>query len=439
MINTLRQTIQKFNMLSGGERVIVALSGGADSTALLSALNSIKEIYNLTIFAAHLNHGIRGEEAERDENFCKILCEKYNTELFTKKLNITELAARRKISVELCGREERYAFFEELSEKLNAKIATAHTASDNAETLFYNITRGSSVAGAVGIAPVRGKIIRPLIEVTRAGVEAYCAENRLEYVTDSTNLSDDYTRNKIRHCVIPVLKSLNPSLENAALRFCESAAETADYIGAQARRLIESSKTEYGWSCQILAEAHSAVLHRALVILCAENAGFSAEHRHIKLMEEAVLHSGAVELGKDVTLLSAQGTLRFCRGSAEAEEPPDHIFGGLLKFSFNGKQYIFESENNIFSKKDNRTINVRTRKSGDRFTFFDRNITKPLRKAMNEQGIPREIRDRLVVLARGETVLWCEELGFSREGRIFRHEMKLNIKIIAGKGEEYNA
>lgn len=437
MINTLRQTIQKYNMLSNGDGVIVALSGGADSTALLSALNSIKEIYDLTIYAAHLNHGIRGEEAERDESFCKILCEKYNTKLFIKKLNITELAARRKISVELCGREERYAFFDELSQKLNAKIATAHTASDNVETLIFNITRGSSVAGAVGIAPVRGRIIRPLIEITRAEVEAYCSENALDYVTDSTNLSDDYTRNKIRHGVIPVLRSLNPSLEKAALRFCESAGETEDFVGGQAKKLIESSKTEYGWSCNKLSAAHSAVIHRALAVLCAENAGFSAEHRHIMLMEEAVLHGGAVELSKDFTLLSAQGTLRFCRSSEKSEEPPNYFLGKRLEFCFDGKQYIFETENSDFSK--NKTICARTRKSGDRFTFSDRGITKPLRKAMNEQGIPRELRDRLVVLADGETVLWCEGLGFSREGRIFRHETQLEIKIMGKKGEEYNA
>ena len=193
------RALQQYSMLNQGDSVIVALSGGADSVALLNVICSFKEKYNLKIYAAHLNHGIRGEEAERDENFCKILCDKLNIELFTKRINIRQLAKVQKISEELCGRNERYSFFENLSRRLNAKIATAHTASDNAETVLFNLARGSSLGGISGILPVRDNIIRPLIYVTRAEVEQYCKENNLDYVTDSTNLTDDYTRNHIRH------------------------------------------------------------------------------------------------------------------------------------------------------------------------------------------------------------------------------------------------
>ena len=144
-------------------------------------LYSIKEQYNLTLHAAHLHHGIRGEEADRDERFCKILCEKYNIPLHVKHADIPTLAKERKISEELCGREERYAFFEELSGKaLTRKNATAHTASDNAETLLFHLARGASVMGAAGIPPVRDGIIRPLIACTRADIERYCPENGLD-------------------------------------------------------------------------------------------------------------------------------------------------------------------------------------------------------------------------------------------------------------------
>ena len=230
MNNQLIRTVEKYKMLEIGDKVIVALSGGADSVALLNALNLIKEKYSLTVFAAHINHGLRGAEADRDENFCKILCKSYNIQLFVKKSDVKALAKQQKISEELCGRNVRYDFFEELAKKFNAKIATAHTASDNAETLIYNITRGSGINGAGGIAPVRDNIIRPLIEVTRSQIEEYCKTHGLSYVTDSTNLTDDYTRNRLRHLVITELKNINPQFELAALHFSQSARETFQYI-----------------------------------------------------------------------------------------------------------------------------------------------------------------------------------------------------------------
>ena len=438
MINRVRQTIEKYKMLNVGDGVIVALSGGADSVTLLSILNSIKESYNLTLYAAHLNHGIRGEEAERDESFCKVLCEKYKIQFFAKRLDIPRLAAERKISLELCGREERYKLFSELSEELGAKIATAHTASDNAETLIFNLARGSSLNGATGISPVRGHIIRPLIGVSRNEIEAYCAEKGLDFVTDSSNLSDEYTRNKIRHSVIPVLKLLNPSVENAALRFCESASEASDYIAKQAQRLIEETKTEFGFDCEKLCAAHPALLHSAIALLCRQNADFLAEYRHIELIEGIIKCGGAVELNKNVTAVSAQGLLRFCSltESGEAfEANPDYDFFGKTEFLFKGNKYLFDIKNGVELSK----IKIRTRQSGDIFTFDGRNITKPLRKAMNENKLPREIRDRLVLVADGKTVLWCEKLGYSREGSIFKREKGLCIKIIDSKGAEYNA
>ena len=222
LITKTEAAIKKYDLLSGGDSVIIALSGGADSVTLLSVLNSIKEKYNLKLYAAHLNHGIRGEEADNDEKFCKVLCENYNVQLFVKHIDVPKLCTEQKISAELCGRNERYKFFDELSAKLNAKVATAHTASDNAETLLFNLCRGSSLAGAAAIPPKRGNIIRPLITLTRNEIESYCAENSLSYVTDSTNMSDSYTRNKIRHKVIPALKEVNPQAESAMLAFSRS-------------------------------------------------------------------------------------------------------------------------------------------------------------------------------------------------------------------------
>ncbi len=145
MVDAVLRAVERHRMLDDGDSVIVALSGGADSVALLHVLISIKEKYHLTVAAAHLNHLLRGEEAERDERFCKILCENNNIPFYVRRADIGAMSKRLKISEELCGRQERYAFFGELSERHSAKIATAHTASDNAETLLFNLARGASL------------------------------------------------------------------------------------------------------------------------------------------------------------------------------------------------------------------------------------------------------------------------------------------------------
>ena len=412
--------IKKYGMLQKNDSVIVALSGGADSTALLNFLNSIKEKYNLTLYAAHLNHGIRGEEADNDEKFCKILCENYKIKLFVKHIDIPALSAEKKISEELCGRNERYAFFEQLSSRLNAKIATAHTAGDNAETLIFNLCRGSSLAGASAIPPKRGNIIRPLIELTREDVEAYCEENSLEYVTDSTNFSDEYTRNRIRHNIIPELKSLNPSVERSLLGFSRDASEAAGFLDGCADEALNSAKEKYGYNAQTLLSQNPAVLKAAIAKICkGENAG--VERRHIDLILSALKNGGAVELKNGKKAVCAQNIFRII-GEKEEKNGFFLEFNKNLTFSYLGVTYRAKAEENLLKSKK---MVFRTRKSGDNFTFYKRNVTKPLRRALSEQKIPSELRGSLLLLCDGSTVLWCSELGFSKQGR--KAEIEINI------------
>ena len=424
MVNRVLRTNKKFSLFENGDKIIVALSGGADSVSLLHVLNSLKEQYGLTLYAAHLNHGIRGEEADRDERFCKILCENYNVELFTAHRDIPSLSKSQRISEELCGRNERYAFFKELSKKTGAKIATAHTASDNAETLIFNITRGASVSGASGIPPKRGNIIRPLIEQTREQIEAYCLENKLSYVTDSTNLSTDYTRNKIRSQIIPLLKTLNPSFESAALRFTQSAAEAKEYLEISAEKAIEESKTDYGYDINILEKNYKAVLHAALAKIC----GGSAENHHIEAITEKLSTGGSVSLTDGKTAVCTQGILRIVEKTEKSqidfllEIPPN----GEISFEFGDTNVCAEID---LTKAENINPVFRTRKSGDRFTYPRRNITKPLRKMMNEQKIPSEQRDKTLLLCSQNTVLWCMGVGYSAQGEALQKSAGLKIKI----------
>ena len=228
MRNKVIKTIEKYNLINNGDNIIVALSGGADSVSLLYVLISLKEQYNLTVSAAHLNHQLRGEESVRDYNFVKNLCNSLDIKLFYKEVDINALSKETKESTELCGRNARYDFFQQLSNEHNAKIATAHTASDNLETVIYNIARGTSINGLKGIVPKRNYIIRPLINVNREDVENFCTENSISYVNDSTNFLDDYTRNKIRHNVIPVLKNINSNAETSATYLSEDAFEVTE-------------------------------------------------------------------------------------------------------------------------------------------------------------------------------------------------------------------
>lgn len=436
MINRVINTVEKYGMLKMNDRVIVALSGGADSTALLSICCSLKEKYNLKIFAAHVNHNLRGDEAKRDEEFCRQLCGSCNIELFVKSADVALLAKQSKISEELCGRNVRYAFFDELSKKLGAKIATAHTASDNAETLIFNIARGTSLAGVCAIPPVRDNIIRPLIECTRSDIEKYCHSNNLDYVTDSTNLADDYTRNYIRHNIIPCLKKLNPCFENTALSLSDNASESLAYINAGAEKALQLCRNEYGFDCKKLLTLDRAVLKQLLVILLKKY-NISPERKTVSLLCDIISDGGAVELSKKCTAVSKQSVLRFVT-SVKYETFEPLLFSENLKFSFDGKEYSVKEQTNandchrsknFVSKKALQNGAVfRTRKSGDKFTYPDRMVTKPLRKVLNEQKIPSELRDRLVVLAVSDTVLWCEKIGYSLQGKA-ENTVNFEIKI----------
>lgn len=434
MNNLVLAAIEKYNMISTGDRVIVALSGGADSVSLLDALCSLKEKYNLTIYAAHLNHNLRGEEAERDENFCKIFCKNYEVELFIKSIDIHTLANEQKISEELCGRNERYKFFDELSVRLNAKIATAHSASDNAETLIYNIARGSSVRGLSAIPPKRGRIIRPLIEVSRAQIEEYCKQKGLAFVTDSTNLTDDYTRNRIRHSVMGTLRDINPQLEQSVSQLSESAREVTDYLNKQAQAALDKCKTQFGFSCKMLLQLDTAVLKHSLVLLCERTAKLTPEHRHIELMIKILNNGGAVNLSSKYIAVSKQGIFRIISVNDNVEFKPVSVSENF-SINYNGKIYSITKQNSNKENKNSVSIDFidkgavfRTRKEGDKFTYPQRKVTKPLRKVLNEMKIPSEQRDNLLVLAIDNTILWCENIGASEDGKN-DSDKELNIKI----------
>ncbi|MCL1866716.1 MAG: tRNA lysidine(34) synthetase TilS [Oscillospiraceae bacterium] len=224
----VRKAVRDFNMFRNGDNVNIAVSGGADSVVLFHVLSELRSEFGIKVEACHINHQLRGEESDRDESFVHWLCKEMNIPLTVKTVNVKSLQKKHQ-SVEEAAREARYAVFSELCEK-GGKVCTAHTASDNAETVLLNLIRGTGLAGLCGIPPVRGSIVRPLIFCERFEIESFCEERDLRYVTDSTNMSDEFTRNKVRMSLIPLIKELNPSFERSVTRMCGILREDCDFL-----------------------------------------------------------------------------------------------------------------------------------------------------------------------------------------------------------------
>lgn len=417
------KAIEDYSMFSRGDSVIVALSGGADSVALLYFINSIKEEYNLTIYACHVNHMIRGAEADADEQFVRNLCSQLGIELFVRKTDVITLAKEQKLSLELCGRNVRYEYLGELAEKLSAKVATAHTASDNAETVLYNITRGTSLTGLCGIRPKRDYIVRPLITVTREEIEGYCSEHSLSFVTDSTNLTDDYIRNNIRHNCVPTLLDVNADMFSAVTRMTCSMADIKDFLDNYSLEEIKSAKTFYGYSAEKLLSLHPAVLSNA-VYLIAKDSGADISGIHINLIIEAMRTGGCVDLPLNFRCLCKQGIMRIVKTTSD-----ECCFECKLKEYKNTEYFSKEELKNINKKLLSDLIScdiihdgtlIRTRREGDTFTLLNRGVTKSVKKLFNEMKIPAEQRDKIHLVANGSTVLWIQGIGVSEQAKVNR-------------------
>ncbi len=243
----IRDYILKNRLTDIGDKVLVGLSGGADSVCLLFMLNLLKKDLKIDIVAIHVNHMIRGAEAIRDENFCKNLCAKLEIPLTVRRIDVPKLARENGTGLEETGREARYkAFSETAKERKCNKIAVAHHMNDSAETFIFQLLRGSRLSGLSGIKPVNGNIIRPLLSVTRPEIEKWLKDNRIDYVTDSTNKSDDYTRNYIRNTIIPAADKVRAG---AVARISETSlylARVCDYVDKQADALYDAAVSKDG-------------------------------------------------------------------------------------------------------------------------------------------------------------------------------------------------
>lgn len=252
-MDKVKQTLEEYDMLNRSGRVCVALSGGADSVSLLRALNEMKSMLETEISACHLNHGLRGEDSDSDERFCRGLCEKLGIWFYSEKIDVSTFTQKHE-SIEETARKIRYVFFERALEHFGCDVlATAHNANDNAETVLLNLSRGTGLKGLCGIPPVRehnGKfrVIRPLIRCERSEIERYLQETGQGHITDKSNFSEDYTRNKLRRRVVPALGEINPSIMAVIGRMTGNLRRDSEFLENLAEEALLKTREGKGWN-----------------------------------------------------------------------------------------------------------------------------------------------------------------------------------------------
>ena len=403
------KTIEKYNMLSPGDTVVVGLSGGADSVALFKVLCALKNRFNLSIHVAHVNHMIRGDEAERDSGYARKLSEESGLPFHLLKCDIPKMAKKLGISEEMAGRKARYEFFNKIAS--HAKIAVAHNMGDSVETTIINMVRGSSLKGLKGISPVNENIIRPLIECNRDEIEKYLESLNVSYVTDSTNLQDIYTRNIIRNKIIPQMREINPNLISTVFENSRLIQDDDDFISKTCKEL--SKKLIYRDNDKVILKICKGThisLKRRLIIDCCR-----------MVNNDANISASVID---NIINLETGGRARFSGICAERSYE-NLIFSGNFyeKSVFSksitvpctvnipeiNKSYEFKivpkSEITDYKKEyiylDSEKLNnltLRSRENGDSFSPLGMSGRKKIKDFLIDLKIPRFERDTFPIL-----------------------------------------
>ncbi len=450
------KTIEKYCMINPSDKILVGLSGGADSCSLLLALINIKNELSLKfeIFACHVNHMIRKGEAERDQEFCRNLCLSVSIPFYTENVNVPEISDRNGTGLEEAARNERYSYFSSLCKKFSfTKIATAHTLSDNAETLIFNLARGTGIDGLCGIPPVRGNIIRPLIDITRTEVEEYLKEKKQPFVTDSTNFSPEYSRNLIRNYIIPEIKKINPSFESSCLK-------TSDLLRCDKNFLNTLAAEKKTYNTREIASLPFSLMSRLVISLYSDISNCSLSYINIKSVCKGILDvvfdkkTRFISLPNDIYAKITPLKISFLLKKdylAEKKELSSFSFNITLK---NGKNILndmfalyidFQNVNKflpetltdksniyklyknttLFSDKINGDLKARNRLSKDSYKV--RGVTKSVKKMFSDIKIPEYERAFYPVLCDNDGVV--TSFGMPVCDRCYIKDGRKNINI----------
>lgn len=410
--------------------VLLAYSGGADSSALLHLLKEDSITNGYKLYAAHFNHQIRGDEAERDAEFCKKACELLNIPFCLGTADIPALAKENGNSIETEAREQRYAFFENvMRENTIPVLVTAHHAEDQIESIMLHILRGSGVSGLCGIAPCRDFannlfLVRPLLNAQKDDILSYCEENKIEFVTDSTNSDVGYARNFIRAELTPKMRTLQPKLSKTFERLSESAAEVNDFVNLTAQDFIKNECTTV-IPLSKFNELHQAIKSRVLILEFEKYSnGISLEGTHIKSIIELCYKSephSSVSLPGTIAAKIENNCLIFTPDKeAYCDEDFDipfsvqttHLSNGvIINIEKNPAQNPAKTDIFLDVKCDiiNNDIHFRSKKEGD--IIFVGKMNKKVKKLISEKKIPLNIRRKLPLLVCRDEILWIPSVA----------------------------
>ena len=454
MMKKVLNFVKKNRIFEYGDRVILGVSGGADSVCMLHLLYSLQEELGITLYVVHVNHGIRKEEAERDAEFVRRISERLGLPYQVFHLNVPGIAREKKMSEEEAGRQARYEIFENVAMEMNAnKIAVAHNLNDNSETVLFNLFRGSKLKGLTGIPVRRGKIVRPILCLSRTEIEKYLNDHNLEYCIDSTNQKTDYSRNKLRLEILPYIKdNINSKAEYNIVNAAESLREVYDYIEYQ----TDIAYKEFVVEEMLLNSAQelSPVILKEVIrkwILHKTGKLKDITGTHIDMVVQLLNNtvSKKIELPYSLTIKKGYGGIEFEKDSV----PVKKIEKVLIE---NGKIYLPEGvpisieieeidKENIpdllYTKwidydKINK-LTLRNRQPGDYIMVNDKGGKKKLKDYFIDMKIPREERDGILLLADGSHVVWI--VGY-RISEFFKVTDKTEhiIKLTYDKEQHYD-
>ena len=421
MINKVLFSIRKYNMIESGSSVVAAISGGSDSMAMLHILNLLKDEIGFSLEAIHVNHGIRGEEADSDERFVENYCTANGIPLRICRADVVSYAENNGIGLEEAGRIVRYSFFEEYGDSV--LIATAHNSTDRTETFLFNFARGSALRGLGSIPPVRGNFIRPLIECSKQEIEEYCRINGIDYVTDKSNADTVYARNRIRHNVLSELRVINPSLESAAARCIDSLREDEQYLSDCARELVAKASNGESFIADIISEAPIPIKKRAIIRIIENALNQTPDSKAVDEILFILTNGGSRQINGGITVRVRSGLLEFPKKSEGGFDSVPLEFGtysvgnatvevSLLTGETDCSQNILNNVSIFFLDYDRISGKAafRSRMAGDKITLPKR-CTKTLKKLFNELSIIPERRESVIVLADESGVLCVEGIG----------------------------
>lgn len=435
MIDLFKQTVSKYNLIQKGDRITIGLSGGADSVCLALLLNEVKEEFALELQAVHINHLIRGEEAYFDMNFCVEFCKEQKIPIKTFEIDVVSLAKNAKKGVEEFARQKRYEVFEKVSQ--GGKIATAHNLDDVAETLIFNIVRGTGLKGLCSIPAIRGNIIRPLIETPREKIEDFLKQKNQKFVTDSTNLENEYSRNKIRHLVVPTLKDINPMFLQSVLRLKETSEIYAEYFNDFSEKLYNENV-----SAEKLLKNEKAQIYEYLKFFINKKTGFTPDKFHLEKCFEALKSGVKISLPKGYSFFVKNNELvvekqkkeieeEFCKTVKNEVKTPYNFYKfekkSLKDLKNNKNVYNLFLNNAIDCDKICHSLILRNRRAGDTIKL-KRRPKKEIKAIYNELKIAPENRFKLAVLECEGEIVWAENIGVA-EKFLPNKQTKMFLKI----------